>query len=704
MKTDGKYSAVINMIEQAERFEEEMQEHRSLAQKYYAGEMPDMKSQENRSTLVSRDIRDHIKKVMPSVMRTLLGSDKVVEFLPVGPGDEEGAQQASDYINHVLLGKINGRKIVFDAVHDALLLRNGILKGYVEEKTEVHTSSHSGLTEQELEQLVETDDVELIEWGDDGVASVSDPFSGEVFEMPLYHATIRRTETHTEIKAHSVPRERFLIHPDAESLESSLLVGDRCELRRYELIEMGYDKDRVFDLVSQQEDDSEEQERRGSTAVYDEIARANDPIDYWEVYVRIDMDGDGISELRKVCIAGALNEQNILEDEEVDSTPYSDLTAQPQPHQWEGLSFYDDLRDIQRSRSFYMRQAADNMVWANNPQPVVQAAAVQDMSAIMKPKIAQPIFVEEGYTARDAVSWNQVPVVAPQAFQMMEYLDDIGSQRTGVSDASAGLAPDALQNVTATASAMLNQAGIGQTELLVSNLAEGLKRFFKTLLHLLVKYQPKEQIYRLRGEWVTVNPAHWNTDMDVTVNVGLGAGTRERDMATMQYVLGLQEQFIQGFGPDNPYVKPENIWNALSRLVEAAGLRSPEVYFTNPDPQEVARLLAARGQNSEKQQELQLRAREMQQKAQERQVEMQAKIALEREKQQTSISKERAQMQADLTVEQARIAADQAKQKTKLEADALLQTQRLALDKEMHDDKMDLEEAKTLHDTARSLI
>ena len=121
---------------------------------------------------------------------------------------------------------------------------------------------------------------------------------------------------------------------------------------------------------------------------------------------------------------------------------------------------------------------------------------------------------------------------------MLEYLDKEASDRTGVSDMSSGLPPDALQNVTAKASAMVEQAGIGQAEMMVRTVADGLRRLFLGLFKLTIRHQDVPKMVRLRGEWVEFDPRQWNAEMDCTVNTGLGAGTRERDMMMMQQVMG----------------------------------------------------------------------------------------------------------------------------------------------------------------------
>jgi hypothetical protein len=189
--------------------------------------------------------------------------------------------------------------------------------------------------------------------------------------------------------------------------------------------------------------------------------------------------------------------------------------------------------------------------------------------------------------------------------------------------------------------------------MMVSTAAEGLRRFYRGLLRLIIRHQDVPRMVRLRDRWVEFDPRQWNAEMDCAVNTGLGAGTRERDMVVMQQVMGLQEKLLAGFGPDNPFVKPENVYAALSKLVEAAGLKTANVYFTEPNPEEIAaKLDAMRNQPNPEAIKAQAAAQSEQAKLQaQMQIEqMKAQIALqvERGKAETQANKELAQLQADL--------------------------------------------------------
>ncbi|PDT39819.1 MULTISPECIES: portal protein [Sinorhizobium] len=586
---------VSQLVKDCENYRDELSVDRIKAMEYYDGTMKDTPADPNRSKVVSRDVRSAIKKVLPSLVRTILGNDKVVEYEPMNEGDEASAEQATDYINYVVFPESDGYDAVQDAAHDALKLRNGIIRWWYEKKRSTSVSSHTGLDEAALVQLVADDDVEVLE--QEAYQEQIQTAQGMV-PVTLYNVKIRRTKEYGCSKLAGVPLEEFLIHPDAISIEDSPITGMKTQLRRSDLVAMGYERERVYAFAASGSDIEEEEEeftrRRDAFDENDSIVKALQEVDYYELYVKLDADDDGIAELRRMCFAGGLAETNLLVDEETDEVPFADLIVERRPHQREGNSVTDDMAEIQRVKTVLMRQTLDNLYWQNNQQPIVQEGVIQNPESVLNPKFGQPIRVAQGTDARAAVGYNIVPFVAEKSFAMLSYLDQEATDRTGISDASSGMAPDALQNMTAKASAMIEAAGVGQTELMVRTFAQGLKRVFQGLLRLVIKHQDKPRTVRLRNQWVTFDPRQWNADMDATVNTGLGAGTRERDMMMMQVVGAQQEKLLAAYGPvDNPYVSAENIWNSVSRGVEAAGLRTPNLYFTKPTAEQIKQMSQA---------------------------------------------------------------------------------------------------------------
>jgi hypothetical protein len=477
---------------------------------------------------------------------------------------------------------------------DALKLRNGIIRWWYDKRITVSVSSHTGLTEEELVQLVESDDVTVLEQSSQ-LEQVDTETGRE--QVKTYNVKIRRRTTKGCNKVASVAPEEFLIHPDALDIDESPLTGINTRLRRSDLVAMGYDRSKIDGLSISSGDvekDSEEETRRRDVFQQDDMTqRQLQEIEYYELYVRIDADDDGIAELRRVVFAGGLGANNLLENEECDEVPFADIVSERRPHQREGESISDDMMEIQRIKTVLLRQTLDNLYWQNMPQPVVQEGAITNPDSVLNPSFGKPIRVSQGTDARAAVAYNNVPFVAKDSFAMLEYLDAEATDRTGVSDASSGMPPDALQNVTAKASAMIEQAGIGQTELMVKTIARGLKRVFEGLLKTTIKHQDVPRTVYLRGKFVTFDPRQWNSGMNATVNTGLGAGTRERDMMMMTQIIQLQEKLLSAFGPDNPYVKPDNLYNSVTKFSESAGAKATDQFFTKPNPAEIKQKLDA---------------------------------------------------------------------------------------------------------------
>lgn len=672
-------AVLADMVREAEKHADDMSKDRIRAVEYYQGIMVDTPSDKGRSAMVSKDVRAIIKKVLPSIVRTILGNEKVVEFQPVEMGDEAGAEQATDYVNHVLMVEAEGYRAIEDAIHDALLLRNGILHACFEEKSDVRVSEHTGLTDDAFAALAADPDVQVLE-------HTAREEMTELGPIMVHDAKLRRAITRRAIKASAVPRERFLIHPDAVSLDDSALVGAKTQVRRSDLVAMGYDKEMVWGLSEGEEDDDFERDtRRDTVSDVDETHRANDLIDYYDLYVRFDQDDDGIAELRHVCFAGGLGENNLLMNEEADEVQYYDVKVLSQPHQWEGISIFDDVADIQRVKTVLLRQTLDNLYWQNNPQPIMQDGAILNPEAVFNPEFGLPIRTRTGTDVRAAMGFNQVPMVAEKSFGMLEYMDQEAQDRTGITDASSGLAPDALQNMTAKASAMIEAAGIGQTELMVRTLAEGLRRFFRGVLKLTVKHQDVPRVVRLRGEWVEIDPRSWNSDMDCAVNTGLGAGTRERDMQIMQFVMGMQEKLLAAFGAaDNPYVTPANLYSSLEQLVRASGLKSPGLYFTEPDPQQIAaKIEAMKNQPSPEVAKVQAQAQakqaELQLQAQTKAAELQQDAAASRARIESDTQIKREQMQAEMQLSRERMLAEMQLKREQMALEAEIQRQTAAM-------------------------
>ena len=125
----------------------QLMEDRADAMDYYLGDMTkDMPAQDGRSRAVSTDVADTIEGLMPSLMDIFAGSDEVVRFEPVGPEDEDAAQQETDYVNHVFMQRNPGFMVLYGFIKDALLSKTGLVKIWWEEREQEERETYYGLT------------------------------------------------------------------------------------------------------------------------------------------------------------------------------------------------------------------------------------------------------------------------------------------------------------------------------------------------------------------------------------------------------------------------------------------------------------------------------------------------------------------------------------------------------------------------------
>jgi hypothetical protein len=338
------------------------------------------------------------------------------------------------------------------------------------------------------------------------------------------------------------------------------------------------------------------------------------------------------------------------------------------PHRWKGRGLFDDIGMIQRVKTALTRQMLDNLYLQNHPMLEVVQNMVVNPAALSNRKIGQPIFVK----APGSIEPQVIPFVADKAFTALEYMDRVRAQRTGVSEQSMGLDPDALQNETATAVQARQAAQFARVELITRNFAEmGLKDLFRLLLRLLVKYQEKPDIIRLRNNWVPMDPSVWNADMDCVVNVGLGSGSKDRDMANLGAIAQKQEAIVERAGPANPVVNIAHLVKTYQRLAEASGIRNAESYFPDVTPEVIKQLAQQAQQNPD---------------AMKQQGDMQmarAKMAMEQQKAQRDAQLEQEKLQRQATIEQQQGQADLAVQQQKAQLEMEIAKQKYELEKQL---------------------
>jgi hypothetical protein len=539
---------------------------------------------EGRSQIVTGEVAEAIDGALPQLIRVFTTTEDIVYFEPKNQDSEESAKQATDYCNWVFYRENDGLLILHNWFKDALMQKVGIVKAYWEDKEDVQKEKYKNLSEDELAMLLSDPSIEVVEqeveFDDGGMDMMGNPIV-----IPRFDVKIKKVKKYGSVKIENVPPEEFLISKTARTIEDSPFVAHRRLMTRSELIAMGFKKSIVEGLPSY--DDLQftpERVARFSQGEQPDENISLDPamrtVEVYECYIYIDINGDGIAELRKILYAGS----EILDNEECDLIPFHSLCPIPIPHKFFGQSLADRTMDIQLIKSTVTRQMLDNLYLTNNARIGIVDGQV-NVDDVLNATPGGIIRMKNA----NAMVPIQVPAVTAQAFPMLEYMDQVQAKRTGVSDTQQGLDPDVLNNVSATAVAAMMKSNSGKLELIARIFAEtGVKSLFKGILHLLGKYQDQAKIVRMRGKFVTFDPRTWSNEYDVSVNVGLGSGDREQKLAMLQMILAKQEQIIQAYGASNPLVKVGQYRDTLARLIESAGFKDATQFINEITPEQDA--------------------------------------------------------------------------------------------------------------------
>ena len=559
---------------------------RARATEYYLGE-PFGNEEEGRSQVISMDVRDTIQGMLPSLMRTFFGPEKIVEFVPNGPEDVAMAEQATDYVDFVFKRDNQGFKILHTLIKDALVRKVGIAKFWWDESVKVKAMSFTMLDEQSMMLLTSDPDIEIAavrEYPTPGMEPqlVMDPTTGQPVMMPvpmMYDVDIKRRIRSGKVKIEALPPEEFLIDRRAKSIDDATYVAHRCMKTVSELVAMGYDYDMVVSNSGDnyEFDTNEEYQARNPYAIVRGAVNA-DPatrhVLYIESYIKVDFDGDGIAELRKICSIG--NSHKIINNEMIDYRPFADFTPDPEPHTFFGMCPADVTMDIQLIKSNVTRGILDSLSQSINPR-----TAIVEGQANIEDVLNNEVGAVIRMRAPGMVQPFNIPFVGQQAFPMLDYLDDVKQNRTGISKAAAGLDADALQSTTKAAVSATVNAAHQHIEIIARIFAEtGLRRLFTGVLKLVVEHQDRPRMVRLRNQFIEMDPRSWDVSMDVVVNVGVGDGTMEERMAVLGNVAAKQEQILQTAGPNNPIVSIPQYTNTLVKMLELAGIKDTQSYFT----------------------------------------------------------------------------------------------------------------------------
>jgi hypothetical protein len=567
-------NAVSQAIEDAVSFiDSEIAPDRIRAQEYFDGKTK-VKHEEGRSKVVATKCRDTVRAIKPALMRVFLQSGSPVEFTPRNAQAVQAAEQATKYAKYVF-NRNNGFDVLSDVIHDALVKKVGIAKVYYDETENVEIDEYTGLTQDQFNLLESDDTAEILESTMTQEAQIDQ--MGMMVSPAMYDAKVAMTSSRGEIKIKSIAPEDFFTDRDAISLEDYYVCGHKSEGRVGDLVAMGFDFDKVFELggVGGVVDEEEDFVRRG----YDAASMENsiDPsmrkIEITEAYMKMDIEGTGIPRLYKFLCAGT--DYEVLDYELCDYNPFAVFEVDPEPHTFFGRSLVDIIIDDQDAATSLMRGLLDNIAMLNNPRIIFNPMSVET-DDVMNNEIGGGIRANDISQIREMTIGSSSQMTLPA----MQFFDEATRAKTGIGDGAAGLNADALQSQTAAGVNAAVTAATAVGELMARVLAEGgMKQLFKTIATIARQNPNPDEMMRIDGEFVPVDPRSWGVEMDMETTVGIGHNKHEERMMMLQMMQQQQMQVYGTYGAQNGLVTLTNIRNTAADLMTLGGLPNVDRYL-----------------------------------------------------------------------------------------------------------------------------
>lgn len=558
--------------------------------------MPYGNEEEGLSQIVTSDVQDTVEWMLPDLLDIFTSSDKAVVFEPTKAVDVQGAKQATDGVNYVFHKQNNGFLILYTAFKDALLTKNCAVMWRKETRRTKEVTPARGASAEMLALLLQEagEDAEIEQASPMEVQMVPDPMTGQPIPGPqLYNAKVIGYKQKTTVKVDAFPPEELLIKRDWTSplLEDCPYVCRVMPVTLSDLHEMGHKDVTVEDLADSTDlDFSSDKSFRKSRAndvdasfmqtsalSTEDDSRAEGLLRI--EFVLVDYDGDGISERR--CIYRL--KDKILSNEECDHVPIATASPILISHRWDGMSLAETVSDLQELKTELTRQMVDSGRLATNPRTNV----LVDGQGNPKANIDDLLDSRSGGVIRvqsvDAATQNITPWVGGQMFPMLEYVDTMREQRTGISRVQQGIDPNILKtNRTLGEARQTAQTAKQRIKLVARIFGEILlKPTFLGILKLLTEGGMEKLAFKLNDDFVELDPNEWHDQYNMTVNVGLGTGDQETQLVMLQAIAGAQAQAAASpLGA--MLVTPRQLYKTQAMMVEAGGFKNVGDFWTDP--------------------------------------------------------------------------------------------------------------------------
>lgn len=527
---------------------------------------------DDRSAFVSSDVADTVDGMLPQLIDVFVSDDKAVECVAKKPGPdaEKNAKQATGYLNHLFYVRNDGLNVLHDWIQDAALQKVGFVKVWAEEDAQDSKQTYEGQTEDQLAAILH-----------DGAQLEGEP---EVDEQGGLTFTVVDESRRTKYNVACVAPHKMRVGRTAKWGAEPDQIGEVEERPRYQLEEMGFD---LSDIGAGSDQYSGEAEAALGDGRDDGEAELHDSYamyEYAELYFKIDADGDGTAEWVQLCLING----TLMRKETVDDHPYADICLMPRAHAYFGDCPADRAYIIQKEQTNLARALFDNVQFSTNQRTYVNTNSAVNINDLLDNR---PGGIVRG-TGSPGDSFAPIPTLPlnQSAWQMQEWLSVRLENRTGFTRYSQGMDADSL-NKTATGVSIITSKADMRLRLMTRFAAQGIRKMFAKLLKLATKHQDREDWFNVNGEWIPVNPHEWRDQFNISINVGLGHGTKEQQAQRVMAMMPLQMQGLQ-LG----VVQPKHIANTIRTFAQVNEFQNPDDFcdadVQGPSPEQIQQMQA----------------------------------------------------------------------------------------------------------------
>ena len=265
--------------------------------------------EEGSSNAISMDVAEVVDWALPDLLEPFISGDRVVEFEPSTKKDEEWVEQATDLANHAFFVDNPGVVILYDVAKTAMIQKIGVIKTVWEDDENDEREKMTGLSIINVNEMEQDEGCKVISKSSEPVNIANlDPSVQQAFtDGQIWTVEVERTTKCGRVVLYSVPPEQFKVSQRTADLKTCEYVCHEREVRRGDLIEMGFDADVVAGLKESMNRDTYRQDRR----FYDEQrkettqnTKSSDLLTLLEEYARVQTEEDGSLELVQIFRVG----------------------------------------------------------------------------------------------------------------------------------------------------------------------------------------------------------------------------------------------------------------------------------------------------------------------------------------------------------------------------------------------------------------